>query len=360
MKNSSRHLGIILCTYNNEDNIQKAIESCQKISKLFAKSKIVIIDDMSSDKTRDICMNFIKKEKDINIQLHSKTENKGVSDSRNIGIRATKECDIVTFVDGDDEVIKDGWSEFANRMTTDLTDITAFSFIKEKGEVQENVGSTNYLEGLVDSKELHKALLNYLMRPNKDHLFTVVWAKVYKRAILEGITFDTEMNNFEDLMFNITLIERVKSYSIFSEPGYKYTVNKPGTSLSNTSKRSIVSTLTMNRKAMKKIKTVLQSSNIREQNKQTNELSPYYHCSYAYISIIMSRETASKCKNMSALIKISREFSKFARTIKLRKYAMQYKYVTGGGPYMPYFCCRLGLYKFAVCCWYWHGLKARK
>ena len=43
----------------------------------------------------------------------------------------------------------------------------------------------------------------------------------------EGISFDTEMNNFEDLMFNITLIERVKSYSIFSEPGYKYTVNEP-------------------------------------------------------------------------------------------------------------------------------------
>ena len=39
--------------------------------------------------------------------------------------------------------------------------------------------------------------------------------EVYKE-IIEGISFDTEMNNFEDLMFNITLIERVKSYSIFS------------------------------------------------------------------------------------------------------------------------------------------------
>ena len=77
MKNSSRHLGIILCTYNNEDNIQKAIESCQKISKLFAKSKIVIIDDMSSDKTKYM-QEFIKKWKGINIQLHSKTENRGV------------------------------------------------------------------------------------------------------------------------------------------------------------------------------------------------------------------------------------------------------------------------------------------
>ena len=131
MKNSSRHLGIILCTYNNEDNIQKAIESCQKISKLFAKSKIVIIDDMSSDKTRDICRNFIKKVEKVNIQLHIKQRIK-VSDSRNIGIKATRECDIVTFVDGDDEVIKDGWLEFANRKTTDLTDITAFSFIQRK------------------------------------------------------------------------------------------------------------------------------------------------------------------------------------------------------------------------------------
>ena len=136
MKNSSRHLGIILCTYNNEDNIQKAIESCQKISKLFAKSKIVIIDDMSSDKTRDICRNFIKKWKGINIQLHSKTENKGVSDSRNIGIKATRECDIVTFVDGDDEVIKDGWLN-CNRDHR-LTDITAFSFIKEKGKYRQS------------------------------------------------------------------------------------------------------------------------------------------------------------------------------------------------------------------------------
>ena len=107
---------------------------------------------------------FIKKWKGINIQLHSKTENKGVSDSRNIGIKATRECDIVTFVDGDDEVIKDGWLEFANRKTTDLTDITAFSFIKEKGEVQANGESINYLEGLVDSKEIHKALLlHYLI-----------------------------------------------------------------------------------------------------------------------------------------------------------------------------------------------------
>ena len=42
---------------------------------------------------------------------------------------------------------------------------------------------------------------------------------------LEGISFDTEMNNFEDLTSR-TLIERVKNIYI-SEPGYKYTVNEP-------------------------------------------------------------------------------------------------------------------------------------
>ena len=49
--------------------------------------------------------------------------------------------------------------------------------------MQANVESTNYLEGLVDSKEIHKALLHYLMRPNKDHLFTVVWAKFIKKLL---------------------------------------------------------------------------------------------------------------------------------------------------------------------------------
>lgn len=90
-------VSVILPTYNSEKTIDKTLTSI--LSQDYQNLEILVIDDKSSDNTRQIIENFALK--DQRIKLFKKPENKGVADSRNLGIKkATGKY--VAFLDSDD------------------------------------------------------------------------------------------------------------------------------------------------------------------------------------------------------------------------------------------------------------------
>ena len=90
-------VSVIIPTYNRALLLQRAIASVCK--QTLACGEIIVVDDGSTDHTREL-LNTLKKTSRIPlITIH--TPNQGVAAARNIGIK-TSQYDIISFLDSDD------------------------------------------------------------------------------------------------------------------------------------------------------------------------------------------------------------------------------------------------------------------
>jgi glycosyltransferase involved in cell wall biosynthesis len=92
-------ISIIITVFNKEKYILRTLKSLKGLD--FSKFEIIIIDDGSTDGSNQLINNFIH-DNDLIIKL-VKTENRGVSSARNLGISIAKN-EYLMFLDGDDTV----------------------------------------------------------------------------------------------------------------------------------------------------------------------------------------------------------------------------------------------------------------
>ena len=92
-------ISIIVPVYNVEEFLSECIESI--LEQTFSDFELLLVNDASTDGSRDICENYANK--DSRIRLLDNEKNQGQSFSRNRGIREAKGI-YVTFIDSDDVV----------------------------------------------------------------------------------------------------------------------------------------------------------------------------------------------------------------------------------------------------------------
>ena len=94
-------ISIIIPVYNAETYIEKCIQSIRKQS--YTELEIVIVNDGSTDKSREICEDFRKQ--DTRIRIINK-ENEGAAAAKNTGLDEAN-GDFLMFVDSDDYIEND-------------------------------------------------------------------------------------------------------------------------------------------------------------------------------------------------------------------------------------------------------------
>lgn len=100
-------ISAVIIAFNNQDYIEEAVRSAVRQTPAF--SKIVIVDDGSSDDTREI-LQRLRDENDI-IQLVLHDKNRGPGGARNTGV-AQVESPFFCFLDGDDIFFDDANAKF--------------------------------------------------------------------------------------------------------------------------------------------------------------------------------------------------------------------------------------------------------
>ncbi|HFU4459764.1 TPA: glycosyltransferase family 2 protein [Streptococcus suis] len=90
-------ISVIVPIYNVENYLRQCLDSIT--NQTYKNLEILLINDASTDNSKQICQQYAQL--DSRIKLYNKPENRGVSDSRNIGIE-NMTGDFVTFVDSDD------------------------------------------------------------------------------------------------------------------------------------------------------------------------------------------------------------------------------------------------------------------
>lgn len=192
--NKQVDLMIIIPTYNVERYIKECIDSVLRQKTKF-RYKIVVVDDGSTDHTRDI-LNLYSKEAQVIYQ-----ENGGVASARNTALKNII-GNYVMFIDGDD-ILQEGAIEDLMRKAIDYdADIVEGSsrLVADDGKVY---GSVIYEE----SKDAQQTVSSLRGQP---------WGKVIRAELFQNIKYP-EKYDFEDSIF---------AYCLYPSAEKKYTVKK--------------------------------------------------------------------------------------------------------------------------------------
>ena len=197
-------LSVIVPVYNVDKYLSECIESI--LYQNYTNIEILLIDDGSTDNSLLICQEYCDRDNRITV-FHK--ENEGVSSARNLGLKNAK-GDFVAFVDGDDWVEPDYFSNGINKMICENTQVCAFTTVI----YSKKIGKLYDLRGIIKDKKC-------LFELNRYNFPTSVWCCIYRTMAL-SFAFDEEIHFYEDLMYMYMLLNNVDSVSVSNYPGYHY------------------------------------------------------------------------------------------------------------------------------------------
>jgi glycosyltransferase involved in cell wall biosynthesis len=121
LKNMSIILSIIIPCFNSAETLEEAVESCFKQN--LNDFEIILVDDGSTDKTREIIVNYSKIYTNVKYVFHNK--NKGGGAARNTGIEKAK-GKIIFCLDSDNLLFSNSLSPMITYLQEKSTNGVAF------------------------------------------------------------------------------------------------------------------------------------------------------------------------------------------------------------------------------------------
>lgn len=208
---------IIIPVYNSENSLKQCIDSI--LGQTYKNYEIIIINDGSEDNSINICNNY--RNYDQRIKIYNQ-ENRGVSYSRNKGIKKSK-GEYLVFIDSDDYIEKDMLEILDKETKKDTPDILYFGikFIDlQRKLLQIKAPSFNSLS--LDKEYIYNDL------KIKNEIFGFTWSKIIKRDIVieNNILYNENMELYEDLVFTCKVFKKVKTIKTIKKPLYNYVIGE--------------------------------------------------------------------------------------------------------------------------------------
>lgn len=202
-------VSIIIPVYNKSKYLKKTMESL--IAQTFTDYEVIIVNDGSTDNSRDIVLGFQKD--DDRIRLFD-IPNGGVSNARNYGLTKAR-GEWIQFLDGDDIIVDDYLESVISETNIDERIelvFSDFSMINSNNEIVQQIKSQR--SGIVSAEEICDF---FIKLQKKNGFFGFISNKLFKRSLLQCFSpwFDSTIKLAEDLDFYSRLYTHV-SYAYFS------------------------------------------------------------------------------------------------------------------------------------------------
>ncbi len=212
-------ISIILPIYNSEKYLKQCLDSV--INQTFTDFECICVNDGSTDNSLSILQEYENKDK--RFKVFSK-ENKGVSDTRNTGIKLSI-GEYITFIDSDDWVENDYLERLQNNFNSKDVDVCVcnlkiYNTISNILQTDSNIKTLN---------KLYKKLLVQKFQ-NKKNIFKfisftrAVWGKLYRSSVIKNnnIVFFDNICGDEDYSFNIIFNMYAKNIVFTRDELYYY------------------------------------------------------------------------------------------------------------------------------------------
>lgn len=206
-------VSIIIPVYNTEKYIGECLKSC--INQTYKDFEIIVIDDKSEDSSLSIAKNILAKSQ-VNYTIIEKEKRSGVSNSRNLGIKASR-GKYIYFLDSDD-IIKSNAIE---------------DLIKIAEENNYMVVYGGYSRNLSDIKSCKVAKTFKAYNISYYDLGPLLWAGVIWGGIINSsiikdnnLTFNESLQYGEDTVFKIELLKYLDKLIVTDEKLYYWRIVK--------------------------------------------------------------------------------------------------------------------------------------
>lgn len=208
---------IIIPVYNVQDYLEECIESA--INQSYKNLEIILINDGSKDDSGQICQKFADKDNRI---VYIDQENKGVAQTRNIGLKSAK-GEYVFFLDSDDWITFNTIKELYSQMNKN----NAQMGIANKERFFDKVDLENKEPIEITSRAAREVLEMLLARELSSYMTGIL----YRSEIIKEIEFPIYSCHEDQAVF-YKIIANCKNVIFTSEKMYKYRDNK--SSITNT------------------------------------------------------------------------------------------------------------------------------
>lgn len=203
-------ISVIIPAFNAEKFIKRTVESV--INQTYTNIEVIIVDDGSTDKTKEICQELEKE--DRRIKLFSK-ENEGVSEARNFGINYSN-GKYIMFLDADDKYEKDIVKNMYQKMIEENVDIVRANYYIKKSNVYRK-NNERFEIKKYNKNEIREYLIPAIL---EEKIRCYVWLLMIKRELV--VKFHQELHIFEDANFYLEVFAKAVSIYLMNETLYCY------------------------------------------------------------------------------------------------------------------------------------------
>ena len=192
-------ISVYITSYNKENYLEQAIESV--LAQSLQSQDIVIVDDASSDSSRDI-IDAYKSRYPHRINAIFNEQNLGISKTRNIALEQCK-GDIVTFLDGDDFFYPNKLElEYKQLIKSQNTQVvySNFNYLNESGKI-----TGSFAKETEDPATGDIFINTYTRNYNVQSGSNYIYEMFYKNCAFEIGLYDTNIKIWEDWDFRIRM-----------------------------------------------------------------------------------------------------------------------------------------------------------
>ena len=218
-------ISVIVPVYNVAAYLPQCMESL--LNQSYRALEIILIDDGSTDRSGALCDEYAAKDSRVRV-IHK--ENGGAASAKNAGLRvATGEY--LSFVDSDDYLEPGAYAFFVEQLEAYQADVVQSGY--------RDVFPDRREDRILSASVCKYENTEYLRRFTKDWSCALLWDKLYKRSLFDGIFFE-EGHIIDDEFFTYQGI--MNAQLVVFVPGivYNYRQRRSGVMLSPASGRRIV------------------------------------------------------------------------------------------------------------------------
>ena len=202
-------ISVVIPVYNVEAFLNCCVRSVA--GQTYRRLEIILVDDGSPDNCPAMCDAWAKRDRRIKV-IHKK--NGGLSDARNAGMAAAGGT-YLSFVDGDDWIAPEMYQTLVSLLEKDDSDIAACGVEM----VWDGEGKRKMLTPPGNCVLEREEAMRSIIRENR--LKQPVWYKLYRRAVVEGISFPVGKYH-EDVFWSYQAIGNARRVSVMDCPLYFY------------------------------------------------------------------------------------------------------------------------------------------
>lgn len=217
-------VSVIIPVYNAADTIERCVNSI--LQKKRNDVEVILVEDCSSDKSLTVCK--MLEEKYNNIKCYSNSKNRGVSYTRNKGLRNAN-GKYIMFVDSDDWVdpeYLDVFMELTDE-NENLFGVCGYVNHDEKKNARTEIFAWDNFEGVK-----RQNLQSVLKQLYEERLLQQLWNKIFVADWIKKneIFFDESISIGEDLRFILEYIRKCNITDIYmiNRPLYHYMRDQKG------------------------------------------------------------------------------------------------------------------------------------